>query len=100
MRQSRMEVTMSLAHELVEEFPISAVLIFDSDGVYRVGKTRVTVDTIIEAFHEGLSAEAMVEQYPSLRLDEVYIAIGYYLRHRTQFDGYLRQREQVAEKVR
>jgi uncharacterized protein (DUF433 family) len=62
---------------LAEPAPLRA----DSDGVIRVGDTRVTLATIVIAFHQGATAETIVQQYPSLTLAEVYAVIGYYLRH-------------------
>src|SRR5438552_17665553 len=75
-------------------------LVSDADGVVRVGSTRVTLDPVVQAFREGITAEAIVEQYPSLPLSEVYSAIGYYLRPQTKVDAYLRDREQFAAQVR
>ena len=34
----------------------------DSDGVVRVGGTRVTLDTLVTAFREGATAEAIADQ--------------------------------------
>jgi uncharacterized protein (DUF433 family) len=48
----------------------------DQDGTVRVGKTRVTLDTVIAAFTEGATAEEIVQQYPSLQLADVYHVIG------------------------
>ena len=39
-------------------------LTMDTDGVVRVGGTRVTLDTIIYAFLDGATAEEIVQQYP------------------------------------
>src|SRR5438270_4593588 len=72
----------------------------DGDGVVRVGGTRVTLDTVVAAFQEGATAEAIAEQYPSLRLADVYTALGYYLRHQSEVDAYLQQRRQQAAAVR
>lgn len=72
----------------------------DADGVVLVGKTRVTLDTVIIAFTEGATAEELAQQYPSLQLADIYSVIGYYLRHRSEVDAYLRQRAQQAEQVR
>jgi uncharacterized protein (DUF433 family) len=72
----------------------------DADGVVRVGGTRVTLDTLVEAYADGLTAEAIVEQYPSLSLADVYTALGYYLRHRADVDAYLARRRQQAADVR
>jgi len=81
---------------VAEPLPLST----DPDGVIRVGGTRVTLDTIAAAFREGMSAEGIVEQYPSLRLDDVYFVIGYIIRHSDVVDAYLGERQQAAADVR
>lgn len=72
----------------------------DSDGVIRVGGTRVTLDTVIAAFQEGATAEEIAQQYPSLNLADIYAVIGYYLRHSEEVGAYLEQRRQQAEASR
>ena len=72
----------------------------DVDGVVRVGNTRVILDTVIDAFKEGVIAEEIVSQYPTLNLADVYAVIGYYLQHQSEIEAYLRQRRQIANKVR
>jgi uncharacterized protein (DUF433 family) len=72
----------------------------DADGVVRVGSTRVTLDTVVAAFREGMTAEGIVEQYPSLQLADVYSVLGYVLRHREEVDAYLRERQRRADEVR
>jgi uncharacterized protein (DUF433 family) len=72
----------------------------DPDGTVRVGKTRVTLDTVIAAFTEGATAEEIVQQYPSLQLADVYHVIGYYLRRPSEVDAYLQQRRAQADAVR
>jgi uncharacterized protein (DUF433 family) len=72
----------------------------DPDGVVRVGKTRVTLDTVVAAFVEGATAEEIAQQYPSLNLADVYSVIGYYLRRRSEVEVYLRQRREQADQVR
>jgi len=72
----------------------------DADGVLRVGSGRVTLDTMVAAFREGMTPEGIVEQYPSLRLAEVYSVIGYVLNHTEEVETYLRDRQRLAEAVR
>ncbi len=72
----------------------------DADGAVRIGRTRVTLDTLVMAFNEGATAEEIVHQYPSLALTDVYSTIGYYLQHQDEVDAYLRERERNAEQVR
>ena len=71
----------------------------DDDGVVRVGKTRVTLDTVVAAFLDGATAEEIAQQYPSLLFADIYHVIGHYLRHRPEVDTYLRQRQQHADAV-
>jgi len=77
-----------------------APLTTDAVGTVRVGATRVSLDTVVACFGEGLSAEEIVEQYPSLKLGEVYSVIGYYLKHRDEVDRYLAERDELAARIR
>lgn len=79
-----------------ETIPLST----DSDGVVRVSNTRVTLDTIVSAYNDGLSAEEIVQQYPSLPLADVYYVIGYYLKRSAEVAAYLNSRQQQAEQIR
>ncbi len=72
----------------------------DPDGVVRVDGTRVTLDTIVQAFGEGATAEEIVQQYSSLNLADVYAVITYYLRQRLEVEAYLRQRRELADQIR
>ncbi len=78
-----------------ERAPLST----NADGVVRIGATRVTLDTVIAAFREGMSAEGIAEQYPSLRLAEVYSVIGYFLSHQEEVEAYLDERQRFAADV-
>jgi uncharacterized protein (DUF433 family) len=79
-----------------EAIPLQA----DKHGVVRVGGTRVTLDTLVAAYKRGATAEEIMQQYPSLKLVDIYFSIGYYLRRRDEVEEYLREREQKAEEVR
>jgi len=70
------------------------------DGVVRVGGTRVTLDTIVEAFREGLTPEEVQQQYPALDLPNVYAAVSYYLHHRREVEEYLEERARHREEIR
>ena len=72
----------------------------DADDVIRVSGTRVTLDTLVAAFAEGATAEEITQQYPTLNLADVYSVIGYYLRHPTEVQSYLRHRQQRAASAR
>lgn len=72
----------------------------DAEGVVRVGGTRVTLDTLVDAFREGLTPEEIQQQYPSLTLTHVYSAISYFLRHRAEVEEYLEARGRLRDEVR
>ncbi len=72
----------------------------DETGTIRVGKTRVILDLVVDAFNQGEQPERIVEMYDVLKLGEVYAVIAYYLQHRVELDTYLQQRRQEAEALR
>jgi uncharacterized protein (DUF433 family) len=72
----------------------------DESGVYRVGDTRVMLDSVVAAFHQGHSAETISQQYPSLSLEEVYGSIAYYLANQAVVDRYLRQQDELWKQGR
>jgi uncharacterized protein (DUF433 family) len=75
-------------------------LVSDADGRLRVSGTRITLDTVVTAFGDGATAEEIVQQYPSLRLGDVYAILTFYIRRRPDIDAYVRQRRSDAEAVR
>lgn len=86
-------MTLAIAPEIV---PLAA----DPDGVMRVGRTRVTLDTVISAFLDGATAEEITHQYPSLGLADVYSVIAYYLHQRPEVDAYLQRRQGESTRTR
>jgi uncharacterized protein (DUF433 family) len=64
-----------------------------NSGYYLVN-SRVSLEFVIFAFLDGLSAETIAtECFPTLTLEQVYGAITYYLANRSELASYL---EQVA----
>jgi uncharacterized protein (DUF433 family) len=68
----------------------------DAHGTIRVGRSRVTLDTVIELYHHGTSPEVIAQQFPAVTLAEVYGTIAYYLQHQPELDTYLKAREEAA----
>jgi len=87
---------MSLVIEQTERIPLAE----DGNGVIRVADTRVTLDALAEAFHEGATAEEMAQQYPSLSLADLYSVLGYLLRHQTEVAAYLETRAAQRKTIR
>lgn len=65
----------------------------NAEGVYSVGGTRVSLDSLVYLFREGMSAESMVESYPVLTLEQVLGALAYYLANQKEIDAYLVEEE-------
>lgn len=80
----------------MEPIPLSTA----ADGVVRVAGTRVTLNTVVDTFHTGASPEEIAQDFPVLRLDDVYAVLTYYLRHRAEVDAYLRERRSSADSLR
>jgi uncharacterized protein (DUF433 family) len=75
-------------------------LYMDSEGEVRVVGTRIPMETVLWYYEQGDKPEAIVDQFPSLKLADVYAIIGYYLRHREDVDRYLQERRTLEEQAR
>jgi uncharacterized protein (DUF433 family) len=82
------------------ETAIYSPLIEDKNGVIRIGTTRVTLLSVINAYHQGASAEEIVQDFPTLTLAEVYATLAWYLQHRAETDSYLSELRRQAEQKR
>lgn len=71
----------------------------DTNGVYRIAGTRVTLDLVVRAFNRGATAEEIVQDFPSLQLADVYQVLGYYLRHGSDLADYLDQRRREENEL-
>src|SRR5271163_1879512 len=79
------------------EFPPLRV---DNGGAVRVGKSRVSLDLVVEQYENGMTPEDMVRAYDTLVLADVHAVVAYYLRHRDEVRAYLKQRAEEAEALR
>ena len=50
---------------------------------------RIGLYHVVARHHEGLSAEQIVERYPTLTLGHVEKVLDFYLRHRDEVDAYV-----------
>jgi len=66
------------------------------EGAYRVSGSRVSLDSIVNCFHEGLSPESIAESFPALTLEQIYGAIAFYLANRQIVNDYLREGEKLS----
>lgn len=67
----------------------------EAEGALRIGRTGVTLETVLWAFQQGATPDDIQRQFPSLDLADIYDVIAHYLRHREAVEEYLQEREQV-----
>lgn len=71
----------------------------DSEGIARIGPTRITLDAVIHAYREGQSPEEIVSDFDTLSLADVHATIAYYLRHQSEVDAYLQEQEARSDEI-
>src|SRR5688500_12842261 len=72
----------------------------DEGGAVRVGRSRVSLDLVVEQYENGMTPEDMVRAYDTLDLADVHAVVAYYLRHRDEVRSYRKQREEEAGALR
>ena len=61
------------------------------EGGYWLRGTRVSLDSIVEAFKRGAAPETIRRSFPLLSLEEVYGAITFYLQHEAEINAFLQR---------
>ena len=69
------------------------------DGTIRIAGSRVSLDSVVQHYKLGASAEQIAQKFPALDLADVYAAITYYLNHEEIVEDYLRQQEAEGDEV-
>jgi uncharacterized protein (DUF433 family) len=69
-------------------------------GAYRLTGSRVSLDSIVYDWWNGLSPESIVENFPTLTLEQVYGAITYYLAHKEEVDAQVQRNREKFEELR
>ncbi len=72
----------------------------DPSGVFRVGKSRVLLELVIDALKAGATPEAIVQSYDTLNLADVYAVVSRYLADPAPFEDYLRKCDEAAKETR
>ena len=83
-----------------EPLTIAVPLWEDPPGVFRVGKSRVLLELVVDAFKAGATPEAIVQSFDTLSLADVYAVVTRYLADPAPFEDYLRKCDLAAEKSR
>lgn len=72
----------------------------DDGGGLKVGKTRVSLDSVVYAYNRGETAAEIQYAFDTLSLAEIHAAIAYYLHNKAAVDEYLKQQEIRYERMR
>ena len=79
---------------------MSEAYVEKAEGAYRIAGTRVSLDSIVYDFLNGLSPESIADNFDGLTLEKVYGAITYYLAHRSEVDAYLQRNRAKFDTLR
>jgi uncharacterized protein (DUF433 family) len=80
--------------------PLPEFLVRVPEGVIRLAGTRVSLDSVVQAFQDGSTPEEICLDYPSLDLARVYTVLACYLTRRDTIDAYLLGQGQSAVTTR
>lgn len=67
------------------------------DGNFYVGKTRVTLETVVLYWKQGNTPEYIHDHFPTVPLASIFGAIAYYLSHQTEVDAELAEAQANAD---
>ncbi len=74
---------------------------FLSENEIRIKGTRIGIETVLyESLHLSQTPEDIVDNYPTLRLEEVYATILYYLQNPIKIGSYLADKLQFSQILR
>jgi uncharacterized protein (DUF433 family) len=71
----------------------------DEGGVVRIGKSRISLDLVVEQYENGTTPADIVRAYDTLELADVHAVIAYYLRHKAEVLAYLKRRGEEAAAI-
>jgi uncharacterized protein (DUF433 family) len=68
-------------------------------GRLRIDGTRITVNQIVVWYKQGYGPEEIADQYPHLRLAQVYAALAYYHANTEEIEADLAAEKSEAERL-
>ena len=72
------------------------LLVQTPEGSLRIAGTRITLDAVIQSFHDGGTPEEICQDFPTLSLAQVYDLLAFYLNHREDVDRYLTEQTHLG----
>lgn len=72
----------------------------DEHGTVRIGRTRVTLETLIGAFAQGATPEELHDSFSTVSVEDAYAVVAFYLNNRDVVEAYIRRQDEADEAVR
>jgi uncharacterized protein (DUF433 family) len=73
----------------------------ERNGGFYLAGTRVSLDSVVQCFNDGLSPESILSEFDTLNLAQIYGAIAYYLENQASVDAYrVRQKQRFEDQRR
>ncbi len=69
----------------------------ERNGGYYVAGTRISLDSVVYSFKRGNAPERIREQFPLLKLPQIYGALAFYLENQEAIDRYLEEKDREFE---
>ena len=85
----------TLTYPDTQTLPLTTV-----NGIIRIADSRVGLDVVVDAFHQGATPEEIALNYDTLNLADIYAVIAYYLANRQAVDNYVEQLIARGEQIR
>ncbi len=82
------------------QIPSQHVPLSENDrGQLRIARSRVSLDSVVAAFDHGETPEEIVQNFPTLELEDVYAVVAYYLRNREDVESYLETQRRESDSL-
>src|SRR5438093_4141279 len=72
----------------------------DGHGGLRVGRTRVSLESVWHMHQQGASPADIVRAFDTLQLADVHAVLAWALRHSDDVGAYLKRRDEEAARIR
>ena len=74
-------------------------LIDHPDGEIRLTGHRIGLLHVVDCYNEGLTAEGIAVEYPTLSLAHIHKTLGFYLENRDEIDAYVARCHEEIERL-
>lgn len=72
---------------------------FTEFGTIRIADSRVSLDSVVHNYKLGATVEQIAYSFPSLKLQDIHLAVAYYLTHRDEVEEYMRRQKSESDAI-